>query len=103
MSTMTAPLAYIGSCNRCGATRRIAGHCGRYLCCLECITNPALIAERDAYLAEHPTGYFPMGVVKMARVRGKVSAQECGEACTSARGTSCACACAGKNHGDIYA
>ena len=95
--------AHIGACNRCGTVRKVDGIVSRYLSCTVCAVNPDMIAERDAYMAEHPRGIFPMGVLKMAKVSGKLGKRECDEACTSARGTSCVCQCAGRHHGEAWA
>lgn len=99
--SMTTTAARIGTCSRCGTTRTITGE-SRYLSCDVCAVNADLLAERDAFITEHPEGYFPMGILKMVKVRGKLGKRECDEACTSATGPACTCKCGGRNHGSTW-
>lgn len=42
---------------------------------------------------------FPNNVLKIATIRGKVSAHKCAAKCTHAKGGDCECSCGGANHG----
>lgn len=97
MTTTAIRPSYLGSCWNCGTTYRteFAGH----MDCPRCANDPARIAERDAFLAEHPRGIFPMGAVKFVKISGKLGKKVCDESCTSARREGCTCQCGGRNHG----
>jgi hypothetical protein len=101
MTTTATTETRIGTCSRCGTTRTILG-AARYLSCTVCANNPSLLAERDAFLSEYPEGYFPMGVLNMVKVSGKLGKRECDEACTSATGPACTCKCSGRHHGAAW-
>ena len=40
--------------------------------------------------------------VRWSKITAKVTATECDSACTSAKGSRCACECGGTNHGMAY-
>lgn len=102
LGAQLVPLAtYIGTC-RYGHTVRqemIATKREWLRECTDCLGDPAIVAERDAFMAQHPQGYFPLRVA-LARIRGKLSTRhECNDQCRDARGPVCLCSCAGEQHG----
>lgn len=43
------------------------------------------------------------GLFKVAEIKGRRTAHECGAKCLASKGPTCECACGGKNHGAGYA
>lgn len=99
---MTAKAANrIGSCTRCERTYR-ASILATWMPCPACTTDPTVLGERDAWMTEHPQGFYLLPVVKLAKIKGRVADAECDDACRSARGERCVCACGGAQHGAHY-
>lgn len=94
--TTTTTRPAIGTC-RYGHTTRTA--VAGIHDCPACNADPAILAERAAFLAQHPRGIFNL-TVKTSGIRGRVSkSHECNGECTEARGDKCICSCGGANHG----
>jgi hypothetical protein len=102
MSTATVTIVKIGTCTRCERTYRVET-AGMFIPCAVCGDDPAYLAAREAFLTEHPRGIYPAApIIKLTKVRGKVTAKECDEACRSAKRDACSCACGGEHHGEAW-
>lgn len=92
--------ARIGTCKRCGTTV-MRPHAIRTSCPV-CAVDGPLLAERKAYLALHPTGYFPLPLIELRPINGKLGTKDCGAECMESTGPRCVCKCGGAQHGTAH-